>query len=183
MSVCWYISIFLYSHILTFLCSELLIICHLCDLAYPLFYSFTSFINPVFYILILNQYKSPFSIYTILFIRFIILIFFSIFLSLKNLISKSLIRGILYSVLIWWPFLFLIPLIRSLASKHYAYIVLVILSLGEIMPMYSRCTKKKLVCIIIIAPFSCQPFSYFKYTKLNIHLFYNVRLILNVKYL
>ena len=45
-----------------------------------------------------------------------------------------------------------IPPVRSLVSKCYIYIVAVILLLGEIMPMYSRYTKKKLVCIIIVAP-------------------------------
>ena len=46
------------------------------------------------------------------------------------------------------------PPIRSLVSKCRAYIVLVILLLGEIMPIYSRCVKKKLVYIIIAALFS-----------------------------
>ena len=73
------------------------------------------------------------------------------------------------------------PLIRSLASKRRAYIVLVILLFGEIMPTYSRCTEKKLVYIIIVALSSCQPSFYFKYTKLNIYLSYNIRLILDAK--
>ena len=90
-----YISIFLYSHILTFLCSELLVIYYLCDSAYFSSYSFTGFISPASYILILNQYKSPFSTYTILFIRSIIPTPFSLFSSLKNLVSKLLIRGVL----------------------------------------------------------------------------------------
>ena len=46
------------------------------------------------------------------------------------------------------------PFIRSLASKHHACIVLVILSLGEIMSMYLHYTKKKLVYIVIATPFS-----------------------------
>ena len=75
------------------------------------------------------------------------------------------------------------PPIRSLVSKHYAHVVLVILLLGEIMPLYSRCLEKKLVYIIIIALFSHQPFSYIKCTKLNIHLSYNVRSVSNAKYL
>ena len=74
------------------------------------------------------------------------------------------------------------PPIRSLVSKRHAYIVLVILLLGEIMPTYSRCVEKKLVYIIIIALFSCQPSSYIKCTKLNIYLSYNVRLVSNAKY-
>ena len=75
------------------------------------------------------------------------------------------------------------PPIRSLVSKRCAYIVLVILSLGEIMPIYSRCAKKKLVYIIIIALFSHQPSSYIKCTKLNIYLSCNVRSVSNAKYL
>ena len=44
------------------------------------------------------------------------------------------------------------PSIRSSASKRRAYVVAVILLLGEIMPTYSRCVSKGLVYIIIIAP-------------------------------
>ena len=79
--------------------------------------------------------------------------------------------------------MFLIPPIRSLASKYYTYIVSVILSLGKIMPIYSRCAEKKLVYIIITAPFSHQPFSYIKCTKLNMHSSYNIKLISDAKYL
>ena len=45
------------------------------------------------------------------------------------------------------------PPIRSLASKRHAYVVVIILLLGEIMPIYSYYAKKKLVYIMIIAPF------------------------------
>ena len=75
------------------------------------------------------------------------------------------------------------PFIRSLASKHCTYTVVVILLLGEIMPSYSHYKEKKLVYIIIIAPFSCQPSFYFKYTKLNIYSSCNVRLVSNIKYI
>ena len=75
------------------------------------------------------------------------------------------------------------PFIRSLVSKYYAYIVFIILLLGEIMPLYSYCAKKKLVYIVIITLFSRQPFFYFKYTKSNIYLSYNIRLVFNIKYL
>ena len=75
------------------------------------------------------------------------------------------------------------PFIRSLASKCHAYAVAVILSLGEIMPSYSYCNKKKLVYIIIIAPFSHQSSSYIKCIKLNIHLSCNVRLVSNAEYI
>ena len=74
------------------------------------------------------------------------------------------------------------PPIRSLASKRRAYVIAVILLLGEIMPMCSRCAKKKLVCVIIIAPSSRQPSSYIKCTKSNIHLSCNVRSVLDTKY-
>ena len=52
---------------------------------------------------------------------------------------------------------FLIPnaFIRFLASERHTYIILVILSLSKIMPIYSRCTKKKLVYIVIIGLFGC----------------------------
>ena len=46
------------------------------------------------------------------------------------------------------------PLIRLLASKRHTYTVAVILSLGEIMPSCSRYKEKKLVYVVIIAPFS-----------------------------
>ena len=46
------------------------------------------------------------------------------------------------------------PSIRSSAFKYYAYVVAVILLLGEIMSIYSCCVEKKLVYIIIVAPSS-----------------------------
>jgi hypothetical protein len=46
------------------------------------------------------------------------------------------------------------PFVRSLVSKYYAYIVALILLLGEIMPTYSYYTVKGLVYIIIITPFN-----------------------------
>ena len=73
------------------------------------------------------------------------------------------------------------PFIRSLVSKRHAYIILVILLLSKIMPTYSRYTEKKLVYIIIIAPFSRQPFSYLKCIKSNIYLSCNIRLVLDAK--
>ena len=45
------------------------------------------------------------------------------------------------------------PPIRSLASKRRAHTVVVILLLGEIMPSCSCYKEKKLVYIIITAPF------------------------------
>ena len=75
------------------------------------------------------------------------------------------------------------PSVRSLAFKHRAYIVVVILLLSKIMPSYSHYTEKKLVYIIITALFSRQPSSYIKYTKSNIRLSCNIRLVSNAKYL
>ena len=79
----------------------------------------------------------------------------------------------------------LIPLVRSLVSERFTYrfkLVAVILLLGKIMPTYSCCAEKGLVYIIIIAPLSRQPSSYIKYTKLNMRLSYNVKLVFNAKY-
>ena len=73
--------------------------------------------------------------------------------------------------------------IRFLASKHYTYIVAVILLLGEIMPFYSHYKEKKLVYIVIIALFSCQLSSCFKCIKSNICLSCNVRSVFDTEYI
>ena len=73
------------------------------------------------------------------------------------------------------------PPIKSLVSKHHTHTVAVILLFGEIMPSYSCCEEKKLVYIIIMAPFSHQPSSYIECTKLNIYLSYNIRLVSDAK--
>ena len=75
------------------------------------------------------------------------------------------------------------PFIKSLVSAYCAYVVALILLLGEIMPIYSYCTEKRLVYIIITALFSCQPSFYSECIKLNIYLFYNVWLVFNIKYI
>ena len=75
------------------------------------------------------------------------------------------------------------PLIRSLASEHRAYVISVILLLSEIMPLYSRCAEKKLVYIVIITLSSRQPSFYSKCTKLNMYLSYNIKLVSNAEYL
>ena len=74
------------------------------------------------------------------------------------------------------------PLIRSLASKRRAYTVAVILLLSEIMPSYSYYNKKKLVYIIIIAPFSHQPSFCSKCIKLNMRLSCNIRSMSDAEY-
>ena len=70
----------------------------------------------------------------------------------------------------------LMPPVRSSASKCRAHVVAVILSLGEIMPTYSRCVLKGLVYIVIVAPLGRQPFFYTKCIKLNIRSFCNIKL-------
>ena len=75
------------------------------------------------------------------------------------------------------------PPIRSLASECRAYTIAVIFLLGEIMPSYSCCKEKKLVYVIIIAPFSCQLSSYSKCTKSNIYLSCNIKSVSNTEYL
>ena len=51
------------------------------------------------------------------------------------------------------------------------------------MPTCSCCVLKGLVYIAIIALLDRQPSSYTKYTKLNMHLSCNVRLVSNAKYI
>ena len=73
--------------------------------------------------------------------------------------------------------------VRSSVSKRCAYVVVVIFLLGEIMSSYSHYKEKKLVCVVIIAPFSRQLSSYIKYTKSNIHLSCNIKSISNTEYI
>ena len=75
------------------------------------------------------------------------------------------------------------PFVRSLASKRRAYVVAVILLFSKIMPTYSHCVLKGLVYIAIIAPLGRQPFSYAKYTKLNIRSSCNIRSVSNAEYI
>ena len=74
------------------------------------------------------------------------------------------------------------PPVRSLASKHRTYIVVMILLFSEIMPIYSYYTKKKLIYVIIIAPFSYQPSFYSKCTKLNMRLSYDIQSASDIEY-
>jgi hypothetical protein len=59
------------------------------------------------------------------------------------------------------------PFIRFTAFKYYTLFTISISFNREIMSPYSYYTKKGLVYIILIIPFSCQPFFYLKYTKVN----------------
>ena len=77
-------------------------------------------------------------------------------------------------------------IIRSLVSKRTAYyfkLVAIILLLSKIMSTYFYYAEKGLVCIIIIAPLGRQPSFYTKYTKLNMCLSYDIRLVSNAKYI
>ena len=74
------------------------------------------------------------------------------------------------------------PFIRSLASVHCVLLATSISLNGEIMSPCSYYIKKGLVCVAIIALFSCQPSSYSKYIKANIYSLYNMRLISINKY-
>ena len=75
------------------------------------------------------------------------------------------------------------PPVRFSVSTHHAKLVAVIFSLSEIMPFYSCCKEKKLVYVVIVALFSHQPSSYIKYTKLNMRLTYNIKLVSKAKYI
>ena len=108
--------------------------------------------------------------------------FLALFLKIHSIL-KFLIRGVLLPKLIRW-LISLIPLIRSSVFKRLAYyfkLVAIILLLSEIMPAYLHYTKKGLVCIIIIALFSCQLSSYAKCIKSNICSFCNIHLMSNAK--
>ena len=75
------------------------------------------------------------------------------------------------------------PFIKFLVSKCHTYIVALILSLGVIIPIYSYYTEKKLVCVIIAALSSRQPFSCSKCIKLNIYSSCNIKSVSNAKYM
>ena len=75
------------------------------------------------------------------------------------------------------------PLIRFLASVRYILLAISISLDGEIMSPYFCYTKKGLVCVIIIAPFSCQPSSYFKCTKANTCSLCDIRSVFTNEYM
>ena len=76
----------------------------------------------------------------------------------------------------------LMPPIRSSVSKRCTLLIIFISFNKEIMSLYSRYTKKGLVYVAIIDPFSRQPSSCSKCTKLNTYALYNMRLVLLNKY-
>ena len=72
--------------------------------------------------------------------------------------------------------------IRSSVFKRRTFLAASISLNREIISPCSRYIKKGLVYIIIISLASCQPSFYFKYTKANTYLSYNMRLMLFNKY-
>ena len=76
----------------------------------------------------------------------------------------------------------LMPPIKLSAFKRCTLLITSISFNGEIISFYFRYIKKGLVYIIIIDPFSRQPFSYIECTKLNTRALYNVRLVSFNKY-
>ena len=74
------------------------------------------------------------------------------------------------------------PFIRSSMSKCRTFLTISISLNREIIRPYSYYVKKGLVYIIITNPFSCQPFFYTKYTKLNTYILYNMRSVSFNKY-
>ena len=110
-----------------------------------------------------------------LFIRFVTPSPLSLSLSLKtSCISKLLIRGVVFPDLIWWSFFLIMFFIRSSAFNYHNRLVIIILSLSEVMLLYSYCEEKKLVCVIITVFTGCQPSSCVKCTQVNMQLSCNI---------
>ena len=74
------------------------------------------------------------------------------------------------------------PFIRSFTSKRYTLFTISISLNREIISPYFYYAKKGLIYITIIKLFSCQPFSYIKYTKSNTCVLYNIYLVPLNKY-
>ena len=74
------------------------------------------------------------------------------------------------------------PFIKLSIFKRYILLAVSISLNRELISPYSRYTKKGLVYIAIINPFSCQPFFYIKCTKLNTYILYNMRSVSLNKY-
>jgi len=132
-----------------------------------------------------NSLSSALSSCNTYLIRSIILTSSSSSLSLKtSIISKLLIKGAVLPSLFAFVYTkwLIIPPQRSLPqAQRRARVIAVILSLGEIIPLYFRCIKKGLVYVAIAAPSSHQPSSYFKCTSVNIQSSYNICSVSNVK--
>ena len=78
--------------------------------------------------------------------------------------------------------MFLIPPIRSTASRRYNKLITFIISINKVMPSYSYYIKKGLVYIAIVAPSGRQPSFCAKYIKVNMRSSYNIYSISNTKY-
>ena len=66
------------------------------------------------------------------------------------------------------------PAVKLTVFKYHAFFISSIALDGKIISPYSCYAKKGLIYIVIIKPSNCQPFSYFKYTKLNTCVLYNI---------
>ena len=86
------------------------------------------------------------------------------------LISKSFIRDVVFSSLIWCPLFLIMPPVRLSASDYYNRLVTIILLLSEIMPLCSHCVEKKLVCVAIAAFTGRQPSSCVECIQANMQL-------------
>ena len=75
------------------------------------------------------------------------------------------------------------PPIRFSALERCLWLVLLIFSLSKIMPLCSHYMEKRLSYIAISAPFSRQPFSCTKCTRVNMQLSYNIYLVSAAKYI
>ena len=105
----------------------------------------------------------------------------SLFLTLKIfLVSRSSIRGVVFFYLIYCHPSLMPP---SIASVYHTILITLIFSVSEVIPSYSYCAEKGLVCIIIISLFSYQPLSYTECIKSNMHAFYNICSVLSAKYI
>jgi len=132
-----------------------------------------------------NSLSSALNSYDTYLIKSITLASSFLFLSLKiSIISKLLIKGavlfsLFASIYTKWLIIPKHPLLSQ--TQRYTYMVILILLLSKVILLYSYCAKEGLVYIAIVAPFGCQPSSYFKYTRLNIHSSYDVQSISNIK--
>jgi len=111
----------------------------------------------------------------------------SLSLSLKtSIISRLLIKGaVLLSLFTFvcakWLIIPKHPLL--LQTQRRAYTIAFILSSSKVIPLCSRCLKKRLVYVTIAALSSCQPSFYSKCTSINIQLSYNICSVSNAKYI
>ena len=94
--------------------------------------------------------------------------------SKTSCISKSSIRGVVFSDSIWWSSFLIMPSIRSSVSDYYNRLVTIILLLSEVMPSCSCCEEKKLVYVTIMALTRYQPSSCVKCMQVNMQLSCNI---------